>query len=260
MTGGFIDGIYNYCDRWCERCPLTARCRVFAIEDALHRGDDYNAAFWRAFDDVAEKTSGELAEEYLGDTGESEDEKYLPEEDDTDDDDDALILKRDRDPLAKMAMEYGMQVHQWLRSQPDPGKTVPGQQPDPDFSGGQFQRNDALEILNWYCLQIGVKLARATRGASRFEAETRFDDADVDDEIREAMIEAAQTNRDGSAKVALIGIERSLGAWTILRDHFPEHQQLFRGYLRQLARLRRQIDERFPGARTFQRAGFEYDV
>jgi len=25
----FIAGIYNYCDRWCERCPYTSRCRVF---------------------------------------------------------------------------------------------------------------------------------------------------------------------------------------------------------------------------------------
>ena len=25
----FIAGIYNYCDRWCERCPHTARCRTY---------------------------------------------------------------------------------------------------------------------------------------------------------------------------------------------------------------------------------------
>src|SRR5580693_4929295 len=25
----FIDGIFNYCDRWCERCYFTGRCRVF---------------------------------------------------------------------------------------------------------------------------------------------------------------------------------------------------------------------------------------
>jgi hypothetical protein len=28
----FISGIYNYCDRWCERCPFTARCLVYAQE------------------------------------------------------------------------------------------------------------------------------------------------------------------------------------------------------------------------------------
>jgi hypothetical protein len=30
VQDGFIVGIFNYCDRWCERCPLTSRCRVFA--------------------------------------------------------------------------------------------------------------------------------------------------------------------------------------------------------------------------------------
>ena len=32
---GFIVGIYNYCDRWCERCTLAGRCRVFAEEQRL---------------------------------------------------------------------------------------------------------------------------------------------------------------------------------------------------------------------------------
>src|SRR5687768_2257063 len=62
----FIPGIYNYCDRWCERCGFTSRCRVFADEGKLRarieRGeeaveseepsDDANAAFWDMLDDV----------------------------------------------------------------------------------------------------------------------------------------------------------------------------------------------------------------
>lgn len=31
---GFVPGIYNYCDRWCERCPLQLRCKeAFATFD-----------------------------------------------------------------------------------------------------------------------------------------------------------------------------------------------------------------------------------
>src|SRR5262245_12410315 len=30
----FIPGIYNYCDRWCERCPLSHRCLNYASEQA----------------------------------------------------------------------------------------------------------------------------------------------------------------------------------------------------------------------------------
>src|SRR6266700_2885733 len=48
----FISGIYNYCDRWCERCPLTARCMVYASEKADEDNDDpevhdiNSAKFW----------------------------------------------------------------------------------------------------------------------------------------------------------------------------------------------------------------------
>ena len=33
-NGNLISGIYNYCDRWCERCPFTSRCLVYATEKA----------------------------------------------------------------------------------------------------------------------------------------------------------------------------------------------------------------------------------
>src|SRR5688572_8678500 len=37
----FIEGIYNYCDRWCERCPMTHRCLVYAStpqEESVENG------------------------------------------------------------------------------------------------------------------------------------------------------------------------------------------------------------------------------
>ena len=30
VRDGFIVGIFNYCDRWCETCAFTSRCHVFA--------------------------------------------------------------------------------------------------------------------------------------------------------------------------------------------------------------------------------------
>ena len=54
-----ISGIYNYCDRWCERCPLTSRCLVFATEQVDHNGsaqshDLNNEAFWHKLNSAAE--------------------------------------------------------------------------------------------------------------------------------------------------------------------------------------------------------------
>jgi hypothetical protein len=43
-----IPGIHNYCDRWCERCPMTTRCAVFAEEEqsADQDHDITQQAFW----------------------------------------------------------------------------------------------------------------------------------------------------------------------------------------------------------------------
>jgi hypothetical protein len=43
-----IVGIYNYCDRWCERCTFTSRCAVYVDESNLpsEEMDMQNKAFW----------------------------------------------------------------------------------------------------------------------------------------------------------------------------------------------------------------------
>ena len=33
----FISGIYNYCDRWCERCAFTDRCLTYASSREMER-------------------------------------------------------------------------------------------------------------------------------------------------------------------------------------------------------------------------------
>jgi len=56
----FIPGIYNYCDRWCERCPLTCRCMNFALgeehfSDPETRDLD-NETFWKKVSEVFQTT------------------------------------------------------------------------------------------------------------------------------------------------------------------------------------------------------------
>jgi hypothetical protein len=104
----FIDGIYNYCDRWCERCAFTARCRLFADEqkflaEAQRPSDDQNADFWDVFDEVTE------------DALELEEADFFPEPD-------LLLPEREdpfhelaeRDPLVRLSHDYAMHVHAWL--------------------------------------------------------------------------------------------------------------------------------------------------
>jgi len=45
----YVKGIYNYCDRWCERCPFTSRCLNCELVERkfgdLEEKDGLNAAF-----------------------------------------------------------------------------------------------------------------------------------------------------------------------------------------------------------------------
>ena|SRR5438093_6007790 len=40
----FISGIYNYCDRWCERCTLSDRCLTYAMERSEDDPDEWGRA------------------------------------------------------------------------------------------------------------------------------------------------------------------------------------------------------------------------
>ncbi len=54
----FIPGIYNYCDRWCERCEFSHRCAQFAMRshdrpDDPRTRDRENRKFWEALGSTA---------------------------------------------------------------------------------------------------------------------------------------------------------------------------------------------------------------
>jgi len=55
-----ISGIYNYCDRWCERCPFTSRCLNFEMSeekfDDPQSRDLNNEAFWEKLGETLHET------------------------------------------------------------------------------------------------------------------------------------------------------------------------------------------------------------
>src|SRR5213592_3231480 len=64
----FISGIYNYCDRWCERCPLSNRCLNYAMEKERDEGDPAsrdpaNETFWEKLHETFQETIQMVREE-----------------------------------------------------------------------------------------------------------------------------------------------------------------------------------------------------
>jgi hypothetical protein len=222
-----ISGIYNYCDRWCERCPLTSRCLVYAAEqedDVSHENQDIrNEAFWRKLASIFQETR-ELISEWAKEAGIDLSEPTC--EDESRDQRKRQLV--DNHPLAKYGKKYANAASDWFR---EFEQTT--ERPE--------SLEDAREVIQWYQYQIAVKTIRALSG--------RREELDEDPELPK--------DSDGSVKVALIGIDRSIAAWRLMQLSLPERAETIVPLILQLERLRRRLEKGFPDARSFIRPGFD---
>lgn len=252
----FIDGVYNYCDRWCERCSLTGRCRLFAMEEeAVAKDpaarDPSNAAFWRVLEDIFKQTI-----QMLHEIAESEGIDLTADEPAEQVDRKPRRLPIEETlahPLVAAAHDYAQQVNVWFKASHDCFEEkrdeltsrvtlgLQGRDPEDEV----IEIADATEVIRWYQFQIAVKLARAVSG--------KADDAEEPDE---EMAEFP-SDVDGSAKVALLGIDRSLAAWSLLRQSLAGQEDAILDFLVRLDRIRRSAERLFPRARAFARPGFD---
>jgi hypothetical protein len=101
---------------------------------------------------------------------------------------------------------------------------------------------DSVEVIRWYQHQIYVKLQRAIHSFQdeEFEIENGF-----------------PKDSDGSAKVALIGMDRSISAWGKMIRYFSDQKENILDVITYLDRLRRRTEKKFPDARAFMRPGFD---
>lgn len=250
---GMISGIYNYCDRWCERCSLTANCAVFAIEQA-HAGepgarDLENQAFWEQLQGTFAATM-ELMHELAEEAGVDLDALSSA----SDDPEEARVEEHTADSqLVSAATEYLMMVHGWLEST---DKLFQGKVDELGVKArfgllGPFPEaevvdlEDIIQVVRWYHTLIPVKIKRAVQQELR---------------RRPACLVDLPTDSDGSAKVALIAMDRSIAAWSRLRAHFPNAEDDILNFLIHLERLHRETERQFPHARAFSRPGFDEDI
>jgi len=207
----YISGIYNYCDRWCERCSFTSRCLNCALVEEqfgdLEKVDQLNEAFW-------EKKENDFAH-LISHTSKN----YAK----------SVDLWFNSNEYLFFEKEEEMNRIRLLSSHDNPIKEAMG-------------INDATEVIRWYQWQIHVKLKRAIESASTEESPD-FDEFPKDS--------------DGSAKVALIGIDRTMPAWKILLTAFPEREKQILSFVAMLEHIKNRVETQFPHAKDFIRPGFD---
>jgi hypothetical protein len=230
-----ISGIYNYCDRWCERCPLTSRCLVYSTEsefsenNEIENNDIRNAEFWHRLSDTLTEVRA-LIPLWANDALHLND----PAEQKT--------VRRqsrtvDNHPLTKAAKEYANTASDWFRELDQPTEITAS----PTDVDRRLPFEDAREVIQWYQYQIAVKTMRAL--SSRKDENSEDNDFPKDS--------------DGSAKVALIGIDRSIAAWRLMQLSLSDRAESIVPLILQLERLRNDLEKSFPQARDFIRPGFD---
>jgi len=230
-----ISGVHNYCDRWCERCPFTLRCSVYAMELEMQKDrpphDKKLEELWprlEAAKEMAERVLGEQAD-HAG-VGLAKDPIFKME--------DRPLSTSRIGAAAKRYMEFAhrfMQQHQ---------RTIPATPPAPEVH--DVSAGEAFDVITFYCFFIGAKVSRALSRHlfdEQIESDPRMKDMPRD--------------QDGSAKIALIAIDRSVLGWAVLQLHVPEAREAAFSGMLTLHRMRMAMEKAFPKARGFVRPGFD---
>jgi hypothetical protein len=226
-----VDFISAYCDRWCERCAFTERCSAYACQVAIAMCGDVAGGIELAVG-VPQPVDGDSPEpigaQMLAD--------YVPptaiEMAALEQDEESRRSRLERRPINRMADAYMMRSTAWLdahreRLEVDADAIV----------------REALAIVGWDAYFIGAKVHRAIDGRDR----SQHGDDDDDDPV--------QNDWNGSAKIALISLERSEAAWRTIADATADTEASGLGDATET--LRRTVLDEFPRAMSFVRPGFD---
>ena len=240
----YIPGIYNYCDRWCERCQFTSRCLNYSIEEEenynLEEIDQANERFWDSI-----KDSFELAFSLIEDLAKEEIVDLESIEIDEDNEIDNKV-----DILTHISMNYANMVDEWFENNQNiidnaflkHKKRSHLQLISLNNSEISISFKEVVEVITYYKYAITVKLSRAIKSRDS-EAKIRLEDISQDS--------------DGSAKIALIEIDRSINAWSELLKYFEDQKRDILKIINYLKQIREITEKEFPNARSFIRPGFD---
>lgn len=222
-----IPGIYNYCDHRCPRCPFNERCLSFLDSrdvEAECRGEPDDVALAETIERSLRRTI-EFIREVAEREGFDLSPGTLPDEAP-----DSPPPERN-DPLARGALEYAAITQRIVQAL----EPIVALRDDADLT-------EAVDAMAWFSTLIGPKICRAIAGQAN-----GWDDPDE-----------VQSDANGSAKVARLGIAESRRAWSVLMeagkataDGVPARA------VQMLDELDRQLAARFPRAMEFVRPGFD---
>lgn len=226
-----VPNIHLFCDRWCERCISSRLCKEFANDPKLNLQyrelDSANRKFWNFMTEkLAEylpEAEDKLKTLIIHPPGKKSCENY------------PTVYKHDE--LVPALLDYGRKVNEWFEQNFDKVHEIVAEQTDIRNQNLDFI-DDTIEVIQWYQYFLGIKFQRAT---------TNYKATDVND----------QYDRDGSAKITLVALDRCIAGWLIMLNNLPGLEAPVIYFLFILHRIKRDIEHYYPKSVHFKRPGFE---
>lgn len=225
----YIANIFQYCDNWCNKCSYTLRCEFYythltnsnTTDDPLFEDNEYalNASYDNQNIDLLTLDSTVLISDSK--KGKSQREEASMH------------------PCTQSSLEYIYLIDNWIDNNDSLMNEVK------KFSQDKTDKNglaNLIEIIKWYQPHIYVKLARAVY------AKLKETDEDCNDK---------QCDSNGSAKVAIIGMKKSIEAWSELLTLLKSQEDDIMHIILHLNKLLKTANDTFPNAFEFIRPGFD---
>jgi hypothetical protein len=253
MSDKFISGIHNYCDRWCERCTFTSHCRVYEKTSNLtpEQEDINNKAFWenltKNFKNTLELIQKEAIKHGIDlskPLSIEEVRAYKIKEEE-------FEIETDKNPIFILCKKYQAITMPFLNESEgmvDKARELLdhlhlGIHSEKDVVYTLADIGDCFRIIEWYLFFFEVKLKRAFRfkiEGEEWEVENGY-----------------PKDSNGSAKIAIVAIEKSMAAWACLYNLLPTCQDKAIQVLSYLEQLKRKALQEFPEAMHFKRPGLD---
>lgn len=250
MKNDFIPGIFNYCDKWCSRCEFKKRCSVFVDDNGEVDSTLPNEALimmitdkLKALSEIFEHSSHlmpsmtDVAYENVMIAPEKQEIEKTP-------------FAGTKNSIIAAGNEYERLAANWLDERKlDESIKIFSDKLDLDLITADEIALELDTVQDWldeighFMTFIPVKIRRAVTNSRRrneWESEIGF-----------------PKDCEGTAKIAILAIERSVQIWEELMAYFPELEDDCLDFLARLQHLKKLILKEFPNAMNFIRPGFD---
>lgn len=224
-----ISGVYNYCFRWCERCPFTDRCSNYQLLDELDE-QHHRKKVKRVFERVPTLFTEALSS--LKKSCERANYDWAAIKCDVEKNEVGVseISLRELDQLSR---QFTVALLRWVGEYRDQIKPAGWE--------------DALEVLQWYGALLSSKTHRAVNSL-----EEPWPDLPADNST-----EGITSDGNGSAKIALLAMARCLGALSVMLEEPGAFEEELLTFTLDILRMQQALRYFYPYANAFERVAFD---